>query len=211
MRKLNVWMGITFAIALLMLIWLVTTGRADYVDFHLREKLLTLGSLKFVDIWRDITLLGSGALITALVIASMTILILRGELQYLKYLTGVMIAAVAIENGLKWMVHRARPTEIFANTMPSSYSFPSGHALFALSFYVSFTVIFAHRLPLLGRMVLWVVTALVVTFIGVSRIFLGVHYPSDVLGGYLAAALCLSLSSLMLRPNRNAVGPYAKI
>ena len=56
----------------------------------------------------------------------------------------VMAGAVIIENTLKYVVHRQRPDELFAHTMPPTYSFPSGHALFAFTFYVSMAIFFAY-------------------------------------------------------------------
>lgn len=196
----------TFAILELILIWLVWTGRVETFDFQLRLAVLALDPPSAVKIWRIITFLGSGIFITALTLVSITILAARAEWQAFKYLTAVMIGAVGMETGLKLIVHRSRPDEVFANTMPSSYSFPSGHALFAMAFYSGVAMIFVPRLNAIVRPSFWVVAVLLIILIGASRIFLGVHYPTDVLGGYIVAAFWLIVVQLLLPPNRSASG-----
>ena len=105
------------------------------------------------------------------------------------------LAAVAL---LKWVVHRPRPElpadlQVFAD--PSSYSFPSGHVTFA-------TVFFGTLIYLLARhwepttWLRWVVLALLmvpVVLMGPARVAWGVHWPSDVLGGYLLALLGIQI------------------
>jgi undecaprenyl-diphosphatase len=90
---------------------------------------------------------------------------------------------------LKAVFRRARP-ELFDSGYTASYfSFPSGHATVAVGFYGALTLILAYRLRGLAR---WVVAAggvLLVLLIGLSRLYLGVHYPTDVLAGFLAAPL----------------------
>lgn len=190
----------------LMLIWLFSTGRLETFDHTLREALLALDPPSAVSLWRGITFLGSGFVITALTVVSIVVFALRAEWQALKYLVVAMIGAVIIDTGLKTIVHRARPPEVFANTMPSSYSFPSGHALFAFVFYLSVAMIVAPRLNGIARATFWSVAVLLVVLIGASRLFLGVHYPTDVLGGYIAGAFWLSVVQLSLPRNPYASG-----
>ena len=98
-----------------------------------------------------------------------------------------MSAAIASNLGLKRLIHCARP-EPFFGAEPSSYSFPSGHALYSLSFYGVIAVAFAaHAPPGLARIAIGAAAGLLVVGIGFSRVYLGVHYPSDVVAGYLAA------------------------
>ena len=104
-----------------------------------------------------------------------------------------MGGAVAFDTLIKWTVQRARPGEVYPNTMPTTYSFPSGHALFSFAFYISIAWIVSRQSGSNWKNGLWVVAILLAISIGVSRIFLGVHYGSDVLAGYLIAAAWLML------------------
>lgn len=206
MRKTLISLSVILALLELMLIWLFSTGRLEAFDHTLREALLTLDPSSAVAMWRGITFLGSGVVITALAVVSIVVFALRAEWQALKYVVFAMIGAVIIDTGLKTIIHRARPTEVFANTMPSSYSFPSGHALFAFVFYLTAAMILAPRLNGIARATFWSVAVLLVVLIGASRLFLGVHYPTDVLGGYIAGAFWLSVVQLSLPRNPYASG-----
>lgn len=99
-----------------------------------------------------------------------------------------MIGATILDFLLKIAFVRERPIPYFDTPLPSSYSFPSGHALFSLCFYGSLAWIWAaHPVGNGKRTAVWTAAALLIFFIGLSRIYLGVHYPTDVIAGYLAA------------------------
>lgn len=100
--------------------------------------------------------------------------------------------ALVLDLTLKHAFHRPRPTPFFGS-LPHSYSFPSGHALFSFCFYGVLAGVLTARMrsPRL-RAIVWIVAAALVVAIGLSRIYLGVHYPSDALAGYLAAAVWVS-------------------
>ncbi|MBI4281314.1 LssY C-terminal domain-containing protein [Candidatus Uhrbacteria bacterium] len=95
---------------------------------------------------------------------------------------------------MKIFIARPRPDPASALLFETSYSFPSGHALIALSFYGFLAYLWMReRRHIVTRIGIFFVTALVVAGIGISRIYLGVHWPSDVLGGYLLAAIWLTV------------------
>jgi len=107
------------------------------------------------------------------------------------------IGAEALDQVLKLTFHRTRPVAFFGLTEPAGYSFPSGHALVSCSFYGVLAAFAAARAP--SRAWRWIYRAaagLLIAAIGLSRIYLGVHYPSDVLAGYAAAVVwVLSVAS----------------
>ena len=99
--------------------------------------------------------------------------------------------SVVLTTVLKALFRRARPELFDAGYQASFYSFPSGHATVAVGLYGMLTLILAYRLRGRAR---WAVAALgviVVLLIGFSRLYLGVHYPTDIVAGYLAALLWL--------------------
>jgi undecaprenyl-diphosphatase len=106
-------------------------------------------------------------------------------------LAEVMAGAVVCNVGLKRLIHCPRP-EPFVGRDPSSYSFPSGHALYSLCFYgVLASVLAVHAPERAARVAICVAAAVLVAGIGLSRVYLGVHYPSDVIAGYLGAVFVL--------------------
>jgi membrane-associated phospholipid phosphatase len=101
-----------------------------------------------------------------------------------------MAGAGLLDTLLKLAFGRARPTAFFDYPLPLSHSFPSGHAFFAGSFFGGLALLLSPRVQSkVVRWAVWVIAALLILLIGVSRIYLGVHYPSDVLAGYAAATI----------------------
>jgi membrane-associated phospholipid phosphatase len=95
---------------------------------------------------------------------------------------------------LKLAVHRARP--IGASFLETSYSFPSGHAAISVALYGFLAFIFWKRSKSrLQKGAILTATLLIVLLIGFSRVYLGVHFPTDVLGGYLVGSIWLWIAT----------------
>jgi undecaprenyl-diphosphatase len=134
-----------------------------------------------------ISLLGYKLLIVELVFAIAVFLALRWR-HAAGWLAVSVAGGLALDVALKYAFHRSRPQPYFG-VAPESYSFPSGHAVCSFCFYVVLAGLIAARTKsLVLRMAVGVAAAVLVIAIGLSRIYLGVHYPSDVIAGYLAAA-----------------------
>ncbi|HML32101.1 phosphatase PAP2 family protein [Sporomusa sphaeroides] len=98
---------------------------------------------------------------------------------------------------LKNLFERARP-ELFRLVEATGYSFPSGHAMVSLCFYGMAAFLLARGLKRWqGRVLVISAAGLLIAAIGVSRVYLGVHYPTDIAAGYAAGsmwlAFCISL------------------
>ena len=108
--------------------------------------------------------------------------------------------AIPLDAILKATFHRTRPTPFFGTPLPAGYSFPSGHALFSVCVFGVLAAVTTTRVrqPWV-RALLWGVAGALVVLIGLSRIYLGVHYPSDVIAGYLAAAIWVSTIAMVDR------------
>lgn len=92
---------------------------------------------------------------------------------------------------LKMLYHRPRPT-IQPLIEASGYSFPSGHSMASFTFYglLAFFIILKFK-SIVVRLSVIFLTALTISTVGISRIYLGVHYPTDVLAGFTAGAATL--------------------
>jgi len=115
------------------------------------------------------------------------------------YLISTIAGCYTLSPMVKVLFHRVRPSLWELTTsLPSDYSFPSGHAMSSMTFAVSLMV-----LSWGTRWFLWVAIAggLFAVAIGWTRLYLGVHYPSDVLAGWmLAIALAITIG-LLVKPH----------
>lgn len=137
---------------------------------------------------RMATQLGPGAFFwTFAACLVMVLLFLRWTREAVR-LVITLAGAGLLDTALKAAFHRPRPAPFFDTPLPNSYSFPSGHALFALCFYCTLAALLAARVRSRAvRVTIWTVAVALIAAIGLSRIYLGVHYPSDVIAGYAVA------------------------
>ncbi|KQL53795.1 phosphatidylglycerophosphatase [Heyndrickxia shackletonii] len=153
----------------------------DLVQGHISDRLTT------IMLW--ITFFGSVkgvALITFIV--CVCLYITRHRLLGMYLAITVALGAGGFNQILKLIFKRARP-DIQPIIAESGYSFPSGHSMGSMILYGSLAFILFKAYNRMWAKILGVVVGVVLVFIiGISRIYLGVHYPSDVLGGYLAGA-----------------------
>jgi undecaprenyl-diphosphatase len=137
------------------------------------------------------TTLGYYWVVVPLLAVSVLVFYLRGWRLSAVLLLVSTVGSFMLTTVLKAVFERSRPELIDSGYTATFYSFPSGHATVAAGFYGALTLILAYRLRGYAR---WIVVALgvaLVLLIGFSRLYLGVHYPTDVLAGFLAAPLWL--------------------
>lgn len=106
----------------------------------------------------------------------------------------LVIVTLAGAGLLNWLLKlyfaRDRPDPFFDYPLPGSPSFPSGHALFAMSVFGGLAALLSARLENHAlRILVWSAAVALVGLIGLSRIYLGVHYPSDVLAGFAVGVI----------------------
>jgi undecaprenyl-diphosphatase len=155
----------------------------------------TAGSELLRVIAQAVTLLGDPVLLTAVALLLAAWLHRRGARRLALYVVVARVGATLLSAGLKLAVDRARPVfdEPIATALGAS--FPSGHALGSAAFYATCAVLLQ---PYTGRDRLLLSGAVLVSaLVAVSRVLLGVHYPSDVGAGLLIglgwAALCTAV------------------
>jgi undecaprenyl-diphosphatase len=115
---------------------------------------------------------------------------------------------------LKTVIHRNRPEFGAPFLHGHSFSFPSGHAFGSIVVYglLAYLLIVFFRPARNTRALIYAVVAPLVLAIGISRIYLGVHYPSDVIGGFAAgiAWLSICLTGIRLARERSSRGGAAR-
>ncbi len=137
------------------------------------------------EMMRDITSLGGGTIMTLVALAVAGYIWLRKKYQALVLLVITVIGGGLLDFGLKVIVGRGRPTVVPHIANVDSFSFPSGHSLMSMAVYLVLAALLSPQVPDRRARIFVVAVALLLSMIiGISRIYLGVHYPSDVLGGW---------------------------
>ena len=175
----------------------VVGGRADRYDEMIMEAVHTIDNPAMHQVMEAVTQLGSHFAISSA--AGLTALAMlkngkRDDAWTVVVSTG---GAMAINTILKNVFQRQRPQELARRIkLPASHSFPSGHSLLSAATYP----IVAHHLvqnrSVATQAVVHTVATATILSVGFSRIYFGVHFPSDVLGGFAAGFGWLGLTSL---------------
>jgi len=145
-------------------------------------------SPELTSVMRFLSLIGSPLVVTVMALAACVVLWFVGHPR-----RAILIAITAAGGSLlMWALkigfHRHRPEPFFDTRLPSSYSFPSGHAMLSFCLCLSAAALFStSRKNIWARVAIWAFWVGLSVSIGYSRIYLGVHYPSDVVAGYLGA------------------------
>jgi undecaprenyl-diphosphatase len=136
-----------------------------------------------------LTFIGSWKFVAPTVVVLILVLLLRRAQREAALLALAVGGSAALNVGLKFFFHRMRPSVPWALTHEQSFSFPSGHAVAASCFYATITYLLARRRQVRARTALVLIAISIVLGIGLSRVYLGVHYPSDIAAGYLVGIL----------------------
>lgn len=166
-------------------------GAVPLFDSSVENFLFSIRTPFWLQAYGLITILGNTLTIIGLtIIISLRLFFSEKNRVYVAGLTTTLAGAAVTGYLMKIFVARARPGVSIPSLVESSFSFPSGHATASMAFYgflmyMLCTVFPAKRLPIV------LVGVFLIGVIGFSRLYLGVHFPSDVLAGYLLGALWL--------------------
>jgi undecaprenyl-diphosphatase len=180
------------ATALFVFGWLaeeMLEGDTQQFDAFVRTAVHQLATPGLTRLMQVFSFLGSVAAVTTMCLVAICVSLYFRHARTAALLAITMLGVAVLDVALKHAFHRPRPVAFFGAT-PSSYSFPSGHALGSFCFYGMLAAILAARARGRGaKFCVWMAAVVLVGMIGFSRIYLGVHYPSDVIAGYCAAAV----------------------
>ena len=157
----------------------------------------------------DLTALGSPAVIVLAVVLALGHLLLARRGVAATTICLSTAGAFALTASLKWFFDRARPSVVPPLAAASGGSFPSGHAALSAAVYLTMAALLAGEAPNpSARRFMLAAGALVTLLVGATRVLIGVHYPSDVLAGWVlgsAWALLCSAVSRRWRKSRASV------
>jgi undecaprenyl-diphosphatase len=158
------------------------------------------------------TFLASGPATLAIVAIVALVAVARGARRTAGVVAASWVASVALAQLLKALSGRERPSFPYTVAALPSPAFPSGHALNAVLVWGMLAIVAGRRFPPL-RTAAVAAAGLVALLAGASRVYLGVHWPTDVLGGWTAGGALLALLSAALPPGSrqasDGTGPSA--
>ena len=185
---------VLIAVAFGALTFLVKTTPSFAIDLQITRAIQSINFPLFAPFMTILSWVGFAPQVT--VITAIIILLIYGLGLHWEAVMALIAAlfSTAINLLVKELVQRPRPTAASVSVIEvlKSYSFPSGHVMYYLGFlgFIGFLV-FSLLKPSLKRTLLLVLIGIPVVLIGVSRIYLGQHWASDVLGSYLLGTLTL--------------------
>ncbi|HET9614588.1 MAG TPA: phosphatase PAP2 family protein [Candidatus Limnocylindrales bacterium] len=149
----------------------------------------------------DATTMGSTAVLPALFAVAMILLLARRRFGAALFLAVSSGGALLLNELMKLFFHRPRPQLPWAHVQPD-YSFPSGHTMNSVAFYLAIAIIVWSIAGRRWGAITLAAAIVLCTTIGVSRIYLGFHYFTDVTGGALAgiAWVLVTLAAFRTRP-----------
>ncbi len=162
----------------------------------------------------DITSLGGLSVLGLFALIATGFLLIQRKQLSAALLVGGLLSGVALSEGLKSLFERARPPAAFQVVETINASFPSGHTLMATIFYLSIGTMLARTVSQRRQKVyVMAVAALLALLVGLTRIYLGAHWATDVLAGWslgIAWAMLLWLIAWAVEryQSRHATGPH---
>jgi undecaprenyl-diphosphatase len=173
---------------------LVGQQRIAAFDNRITDAIRSISSNELTKWMKGFTAIGSGIYIICIIVIMTAVLAVIGYRRELLFFIGVIGCSSLLNLALKTIFHRARP-DIHRIIDASGFSFPSGHSMAAFTLYgIMIYFLWKHIHNIWIRTCVIFLGIMIVLMIGISRIYLGVHYPSDVIGGYLISAAWLSSS-----------------
>ncbi len=156
----------------------------------------------------DATQIGSHLAETLTVIAVALVIVIWLSIRKDWRSVGFLVSAITLEVTVflttTLLVDRQRPPVPKLDTAPPTSSFPSGHTAASIALYIGVLLVIGHRMrPSMGRTLLQIVLLAVPVAVGLSRLYRGMHHPTDVIAGVLLGVLCLVVAgriATMLRP-----------
>jgi undecaprenyl-diphosphatase len=175
-------------------------------DSAVRLNSLISGHAALVALVKAVTWLGSDGVLWTVIGASAVVLAIRRRWRLTIYLLVTGAGALVLDPVLKSLVGRLRPVVAHPIAHGTGNSFPSGHSLGSIVCYGAVFLVFLPAARGRWRTAFTTVIVALIALIGISRILLGVHYVSDVIGGWAIGIAWLGLTAFAFEATRQAAG-----
>lgn len=191
-RKLAILSLTLLFIALIVLIKIDMISWFDEPIYHFITRNITPN---ITNIFKVITFFGSTIFIIILSVICFLVFLIIKKKNCSFIVATVIIISTVLNNTIKLIIRRPRP-EVLALAVENSFSFPSGHTMAAVSLYgILLFIALKSNLSKKIKTIISIPLFCLPILIGISRIYLGVHFASDVLGGIIMSVILLLIST----------------
>ncbi|MGQ3675201.1 phosphatase PAP2 family protein [Xanthobacter sp. TB0139] len=158
-----------------------------------------LGPIWVEEMMRDFTALGGTGVLTLITLAAVAFLLLIRKRHAAAMVAVSVAGGILLSQAMKWGFDRPRPDLVPHGAAVYTQSFPSGHAMLSAVVYLTLGALLARTQPQVRvKLFLLTLAAGLTVLVGISRIYLGVHWPTDVLGGWMLGAAWATLCWLLM-------------
>ena len=195
---------------IILVIWiiLVLTNNIYWFDDWIYNFFFFLKSEGLTSVMKIITAFSNVKIMIGLSIISLFSLIWKRKESL--YMVGTLGCSTIINLILKNIFRRDRPLH-YRFIEESGFSFPSGHAMGSTAFYGSIIVMIKNsKIDKKLKYIINSLLGLLIFLIGISRIYLGVHYPSDIVGGWIVGFILLNILDYIVRSQNESINNRSK-
>ena len=192
------WIIIGLTLLFVLLSVLITTNLIKPFDTFMYE-LITYGMNDITTIiYKAITFLGSTLFIVLLCIVFLILFIVLKKKNVGLVISSVLIISTLFNNLLKIIFCRTRP-DVIKLVHESSYSFPSGHTMASVSMYgILIYILIKSNINKKIKLILITILGILPILVGLSRVYLGAHYISDIIGGFIVSIILLLIETYII-------------
>ena len=192
---------LTIALPLLIFVFItvnVLNHNSSNFDSYVYQGVSRFISSDLTDIMILVSFLGSGQFLTTFSLILLVAFFRRERYSFYASMIAINLLFSSLFNvGVKDIIHRDRPN-ILRLIEIGGFSFPSGHSMVSMSFYGFLIYLYFINYKTRWKYPITSLLAIFILLIGLSRIYLGVHYASDVLGGFFLGILWLGIYSIIV-------------
>ena len=194
--KANAAVAVAAAVGFTALALSVERGTTGKFDLATRSAVHANSPAVLTPLMQAVTQLGGGWFLWPLGALIFIALIRQSRRRDAAFFAVTILGAEILNESLKLIFHRPRPDPFFGYPLPDTYSFPSGHSFLSCCFYLTLAGLWIRpEWPRARKTAVLCAAVVLVLLIGFSRVYLGVHYPTDVLAGYLGAISWMAITS----------------
>ena len=199
-KKISVSILLVIFIILSILVYL---DKLQVIDTFIFNVVFKMRSDVMTSVFKTITFFGSTLFMVIACIFFVVYFLLRKQKDKSILVGSTLIVSTIINNVIKVIIRRARP-DVVALAVEKSFSYPSGHMMASVTFYgILFYLVLKSDLKKGIKIPLEILLFILPILIGLSRIYLGVHYPSDVVGALLMSTSIVLVTTIIIDKKGN--------